>query len=74
MTPDAPDVADHVGEWRNSDGGLGSNMPYVAWAPGDKDAQLDGEFTADELRAIADFMERKGLYARLRRGGDHDAG
>lgn len=29
---------------------------YLAWAPGDAEATLDAQFTADELEAIAWWM------------------
>ncbi len=29
---------------------------WILYAPGDKDVALDGDFTADELEAIAVFM------------------
>jgi hypothetical protein len=38
------------------DGGLYGMGPYLRWEPGQTSATLDGEFTADELRAIADYM------------------
>ena len=30
---------------------------YLHWTPGNEDATLDGRFTAQELREIADYME-----------------
>lgn len=30
---------------------------YLYWAKGNKEAVLDGDFTADELMAIAHFMK-----------------
>jgi hypothetical protein len=32
--------------------------PYISWEPGDFTAELDGEFTAADLRAIADHMDK----------------
>lgn len=40
-----------------ADGGLYDLGWYLAWTPGDKDAVLDGKFSAAELRAIADHMD-----------------
>jgi hypothetical protein len=31
---------------------------YINWEPCDKEVQLDGDFTAAELREIADHMEK----------------
>jgi hypothetical protein len=45
------------------DGGLYDLGWYLAWTPGDKRARLDGEFTAQELRAIADHMVMQELAA-----------
>jgi len=42
-----------------SDTGLFSLGKHLSWRVGDKEAILDGEFTIDELRAIAWFMENK---------------
>lgn len=40
------------------DGSLHGDVPYVHWTPADTDATLDGEFSASELRAIADHMDK----------------
>lgn len=40
------------------DGSLANSGWYLHWKPGDAEATLDGTFTAEELRAIADYMER----------------
>lgn len=45
------------------DGGLydtshDASHDYLKWKPGDDTATLDGDFTADELEAIADHMRR----------------
>lgn len=40
------------------DGGLYDLGWYLGWTPGDEEAVLDGRFSAAELRAIADHMER----------------
>jgi hypothetical protein len=40
------------------DGGLYSLGWYLGWSVGDKTATLDGEFDPEELRAIADHMDR----------------
>ena len=39
------------------EGGLYNLGWYLAWTPGDKNATLDGDFTADELRSIAAYMD-----------------
>jgi hypothetical protein len=41
------------------DGGLYSLGWYLAWTPGDLDATLDGQFTADDLEAIAWWIRNK---------------
>lgn len=40
----------------STDGGLHSLGWYLAWNPGRENATLDGEFTADDLEAIAWWM------------------
>jgi len=40
------------------DGGLYCLGWYVGWSVGDKEVTLDAEFTADQLRWIADYMDR----------------
>jgi hypothetical protein len=40
-----------------STGAIENEAPYVYWYPEDETAILDGEFTAAQLRAIADHME-----------------
>ena len=39
------------------EGNLDSLGPYLSWTKGDDTATLDGEFTASELRSIADVMD-----------------
>ena len=39
-----------------SNGSLYCLSPYVSWEPGDFTAELDGVFSAADLRAIADHM------------------
>lgn len=39
------------------DGGLYSLGWYLAWTPGRESACLDGDFTANQLRAIADWID-----------------
>ena len=41
------------------DGGLYWLAGYVSWNVGDRRVTIDGDFTPDELRAIADHMESK---------------
>jgi hypothetical protein len=40
------------------DGGLHWLAGYVSWNVGDRRVTIDGDFTPDELRAIADHVER----------------
>lgn len=40
------------------DGSLDDGLNFLAWHPGDEKATLDGEFTAAQLRDIADHMDR----------------
>jgi len=44
---------------KDPDGSLYSLKEYLRWKVGDKKASLDGNFTADDLEAIAWWM-RKG--------------
>jgi len=47
-----------VERMHTEDGGLSSGAsPYLDWQPGQQTAVLDGDFTAAELRAIADHMQ-----------------
>jgi hypothetical protein len=41
------------------DGSLYSIGWYLNWDPGNKDADLDGQFSADQLEAIAWWMRNK---------------
>ena len=41
------------------DGGLYWLAGYVSWNVGDRRGTIDGDYTAEELRAIADHMESK---------------
>jgi len=43
----------------SDDGGLYDLGWYLAWNTNHKDACLDGDFTADELEAIAWWMRHK---------------
>jgi len=49
---------EHVKDCIQPDGGLFSLGWYLSWSPGQKEAVLDGEFTAAALRAIAEHMEK----------------
>lgn len=44
----------------NACGDLHLSTPYLTWFTGDEKADLDGEFSAAELRAIAAYMEAGG--------------
>lgn len=48
-----------IDEIKTPTGGLFSLGGYVSWEPGDKTITLDGEFTADELRALAEHMDKE---------------
>jgi hypothetical protein len=41
------------------DGGLYWLAGYLSWNVGDRKVTIDGNYTAEELRAIADHMESK---------------
>ena len=40
------------------DGGLYWLAGYVSWNVGDRRVTIDGNYTAEELRAIADHMDK----------------
>jgi hypothetical protein len=40
------------------DGSLKDSSEYLNWFVGDRTATLDGDFTSDRLRAVADHMDR----------------
>ena len=48
-----PDYIDPV------NGGLMDYAEFVSWVPGENEACLDGDFTADELEAFAVIMRGK---------------
>lgn len=52
------DKSDLIKEAVQPDGALYDLGWYLSWTPGDKEAVLDGRFTAEALRAIADHMEK----------------
>lgn len=52
-----PDLTSVLAGWREADGGLYSEGTYICWHPGETTVKLDGDFTADELRAIAAHMD-----------------
>jgi hypothetical protein len=54
-----PEARELLGDAIKSDNGLHSLGWYLAWTPGDKAAVLDGQFTADELEAIAWWMRNR---------------
>lgn len=51
------DAAKRVADTVTDKGGLYDVGWYLRWITPDKQATLDGYFTADELRAIADYMD-----------------
>ena len=50
-----------IGEWINPDISL-SNIddPFVFWKPEDKEIALNGKFQANELRALAHYIDPDG--------------
>jgi hypothetical protein len=46
------------------DGGLYWLAGYLSWNAGDRKVTIDGDFTPDELRAIADHMDRVSKSAK----------
>jgi hypothetical protein len=51
-----------IEEAKQKDGGLdyvGDDDKVLLWAPGFKDVTLVGDFTPEELREIADWVEHK---------------
>lgn len=47
-----------IRRFTRKDGSLASLFPLVSWIPGERVAILDGEFTSEQLRAMADHMDR----------------
>lgn len=45
--------------------GLSNSGRYLAWDHKNKEATLDGDFTADDLEAIAWWMRNKGPGVRM---------
>lgn len=45
-------------DWVQPEGRLHSIQKYISYTPGDDHAILDGDFTAAELRQIAEHMEK----------------
>lgn len=45
----------------SKDGGLYNLGWYIGWSCGQKEAMLDGTFSADQLRQIADYMDAQSL-------------
>lgn len=46
----------HLAEIITENGGLEDPVNYLSYTPGAGSASLDGEFTAEDLEAIAIFM------------------
>jgi hypothetical protein len=61
LTPKLPEPNDNsTGYVVEADGSFcGQTFKCSYWTPGDGEAMLDGQFTAEELRAIAAHMEAK---------------
>ena len=49
-----------IGEWVNPDMSLINKIPFVFWELENKLIELNGIFTADELRALAHHMDPYG--------------
>jgi len=47
-----------ISDYVEPDGSLHRLLPYLRWNVGEETATLDGDYTAAELRAIADHMDR----------------
>lgn len=66
-----------IKHWRLSNGSLdsmkaGSGVDFVRWSPGQETIILEGDFSAAELRALADHMEKHNniLGGASKGGGD----
>lgn len=53
-------VLSELAEITDAEGNLLQNSPWIAFNVGDNGVTLDGYFGPDELRAIADHMEKGG--------------
>jgi hypothetical protein len=51
-----------------SDGSLACGVPWIEWTQG-HDIKLDGYFSADDLRAIADHMDQQTILAEAYAAG-----
>jgi len=49
-----------IGEWICPDMSLKGDNPLVEWIPEDKYIRLDGNFSANELRALAHYIDPEG--------------
>jgi hypothetical protein len=49
-----------IGEWVNPDMSLSNKIPFVLWELENELIELNGIFTADELRALAHYMDPYG--------------
>ena len=61
----APTFQELLLSYRSKDGGLNSlsvhytkQGEYISWSPASERVNLDGDFTAEELRVIADYIEK----------------
>lgn len=67
MTPRVEKARSEVAKVSKPDGGLFSLGWYLGWTPGDDSATLDGKFSIEELRAIADHMEKHSRLMELKK-------
>ena len=49
-------AADILGDWIDSRGGICGRGEYALWTPAESEICLDGQFTADQLEAMAVVM------------------
>lgn len=56
---DEPTAREIIMDFIDLNGDLRFTSPWVAWGTGDNSVTLDGDFSADELEAIAWWMRHK---------------
>lgn len=60
-------INDAVHKCIAADGGLYNLGWYLGWSVGEREAVLDGRFTADDLRSIAEHMDKMNAQATTNR-------
>lgn len=53
-------MASYIDTLKQEDGNLWDPVNYIGYTLGDNDIYLDGNFTAAQLRALAEYMESHG--------------